>query len=105
MDPKTRCPVKRSTIIAANMMSAMAFFFFKQKTAYEISECDWSPDVCSSDLAVLTLAVGLILVTNLSKKRQLSVATASIQKDTKERTDLKKSIASSLASEVDAVDA
>ena len=25
-------------------------FFFKQKTAYEISECDWSSDVCSSDL-------------------------------------------------------
>src|SRR6056300_1794687 len=25
------------------------FFFFKQKTAYEISECDWSSDVCSSD--------------------------------------------------------
>ena len=28
----------------------MCFFFFKQKTAYEISECDWSSDVCSSDL-------------------------------------------------------
>src|SRR6056300_1970668 len=28
----------------------MLFFFFKQKTAYEISECDWSSDVCSSDL-------------------------------------------------------
>src|SRR5210317_1971603 len=27
-------------------------FFFKQKTAYEISECDWSSDVCSSDLPV-----------------------------------------------------
>src|SRR6056300_1381747 len=26
------------------------FLFFKQKTAYEISECDWSSDVCSSDL-------------------------------------------------------
>src|SRR6056300_42073 len=26
------------------------FFFFKQKTAYEISEWDWSSDVCSSDL-------------------------------------------------------
>src|SRR6056300_710759 len=26
------------------------FFFVKQKTAYEISECDWSSDVCSSDL-------------------------------------------------------
>ena len=26
-------------------------YFFKQKTAYEIKECDWSSDVCSSDLA------------------------------------------------------
>src|ERR1051326_1143362 len=24
--------------------------FFKQKTAYEIKECDWNSDVCSSDL-------------------------------------------------------
>src|ERR1051326_9467077 len=29
---------------------ALVFFFFKQKTAYEIKECDWSSDVCSSDL-------------------------------------------------------
>ena len=27
-------------------------FFFKQKTAYEFSECDWSSDVCSSDLGL-----------------------------------------------------
>ena len=26
------------------------FFFFKQKTAYEVVDCDWSSDVCSSDL-------------------------------------------------------
>ena len=26
------------------------FLFLKQKTAYEIKECDWSSDVCSSDL-------------------------------------------------------
>ena len=26
------------------------FFFFKQKTAYEVYQCDWSSDVCSSDL-------------------------------------------------------
>src|SRR5213083_3197507 len=26
------------------------FFFFKQKTAYEITASDWSSDVCSSDL-------------------------------------------------------
>src|SRR3546814_17956105 len=30
------------------------FFFFKQKTAYEMRISDWSSDVCSSDL---TLAV------------------------------------------------
>ena len=27
------------------------FFFFKQKTAYEIVSRDWSSDVCSSDLS------------------------------------------------------
>src|SRR5881275_3516564 len=31
----------------------LVFFFFKQKTAYEIVPCDWSSDVCSSDLAAL----------------------------------------------------
>src|ERR671928_1342190 len=29
------------------------FFFFKQKTAYEIVSRDWSSDVCSSDLPEL----------------------------------------------------
>src|SRR3546814_2422038 len=28
----------------------MSFFFFKQKTAYEMRIRDWSSDVCSSDL-------------------------------------------------------
>src|SRR3546814_3677355 len=28
------------------------FFFFKQKTAYELRISDWSSDVCSSDLRV-----------------------------------------------------
>src|SRR5216117_1172098 len=31
------------------------FFFFKQKTAYEIRKGDWSSDVCSSDLWVLAI--------------------------------------------------
>src|SRR3546814_18206525 len=31
----------------------MFFFFFKQKTAYEMRISDWSSDVCSSDLAKL----------------------------------------------------
>src|SRR3546814_3445124 len=33
------------------------FFFFKQKTAYEMRISDWSSDVCSSDL--LGEAVGV----------------------------------------------
>src|SRR3546814_7441366 len=30
--------------------SYSCFFFFKQKTAYEMRISDWSSDVCSSDL-------------------------------------------------------
>src|SRR3546814_15648186 len=30
-----------------------SFFFFKQKTAYEMRISDWSSDVCSSDLLVV----------------------------------------------------
>src|SRR3546814_2249621 len=31
-------------------MCFLCFFFFKQKTAYEMRISDWSSDVCSSDL-------------------------------------------------------
>src|SRR3546814_4151704 len=31
-------------------MYVFSFFFFKQKTAYEMRISDWSSDVCSSDL-------------------------------------------------------
>src|SRR3546814_10627762 len=31
-------------------MLTIVFFFFKQKTAYEMRISDWSSDVCSSDL-------------------------------------------------------
>src|SRR3546814_3976217 len=31
-------------------MCVFFFFFFKQKTAYELRISDWSSDVCSSDL-------------------------------------------------------
>src|SRR3546814_924483 len=33
----------------------LVFFFFKQKTAYEMRISDWSSDVCSSDLACARL--------------------------------------------------
>src|SRR3546814_879588 len=32
------------------MINIFLFFFFKQKTAYEMRISDWSSDVCSSDL-------------------------------------------------------
>src|SRR3546814_3780661 len=31
-------------------IAVLFFFFFKQKTAYEMRISDWSSDVCSSDL-------------------------------------------------------
>src|SRR3546814_2770586 len=36
-------------------MLLIFFFFFKQKTAYEMRISDWSSDVCSSDLIVATV--------------------------------------------------
>src|SRR3546814_3057656 len=37
------------------MVSVMCmFFFFKQKTAYELRISDWSSDVCSSDLQFMS---------------------------------------------------
>src|SRR3546814_6290836 len=32
------------------IVAVVLFFFFKQKTAYEMRISDWSSDVCSSDL-------------------------------------------------------
>src|SRR3546814_2047136 len=37
----------------------MLFFFFKQKTAYEMRISDWSSDVCSSDLPQINSNVDL----------------------------------------------
>src|SRR3546814_8695607 len=35
---------------------SVTFFFFKQKTAYEMRISDWSSDVCSSDLSSAAVA-------------------------------------------------
>ena len=37
-------------VVVERGTSVSFFFFFKQKTAYEIVSRDWSSDVCSSDL-------------------------------------------------------
>src|SRR3546814_4813807 len=36
--------------ISLSFIYSVLFFFFKQKTAYEMRISDWSSDVCSSDL-------------------------------------------------------
>ena len=38
------------------------FFFFKQKTAYEMCGRDWSSDVCSSDLIIAEVYHDLMLL-------------------------------------------
>src|SRR3546814_15458570 len=42
------------------------YFFFKQKTAYEMRISDWSSDVCSSDLQVFgvgkQMRVGVVVI-------------------------------------------
>src|SRR3546814_9644942 len=41
-----------AVVLRAYLLIALTcFFFFKQKTAYEMRISDWSSDVCSSDLA------------------------------------------------------
>src|SRR3546814_1264692 len=40
--------------------SFVVFFFFKQKTAYEMRISDWSSDVCSSDLLGRQLREGVV---------------------------------------------
>src|SRR3546814_8768337 len=44
--------------IYIELLFVYIFFFFKQKTAYEMRISDWSSDVCSSDLHALLVARG-----------------------------------------------
>src|SRR3546814_6653027 len=45
-----------------NLSYRFVFFFFKQKTAYEMRISDWSSDVCSSDLTLFEAMVLVVLV-------------------------------------------
>src|SRR3546814_8165128 len=45
------CYVVSSIVcVLSSVFLCIFFFFFKQKTAYEMRISDWSSDVCSSDL-------------------------------------------------------
>src|SRR3546814_6746561 len=45
-----------------SQLRSFFFFFFKQKTAYEMRISDWSSDVCSSDLLSAIDVPHLLLV-------------------------------------------
>ena len=49
------------------------FFFFKQKTAYEIGTGDWSSDVCSSDLIYTSTNICMCIVKKHSSQQSTSV--------------------------------
>src|SRR3546814_6398250 len=43
------------------LVRILLFFFFKQKTAYEMRISDWSSDVCSSDLVAAQVDAFVLL--------------------------------------------
>src|SRR3546814_12911851 len=51
------------------MLICVVFFFFKQKTAYEMRISDWSSDVCSSDLPP-GAEVPLVAAVELGRRRR-----------------------------------
>src|SRR3546814_5556644 len=66
-------------------MHVFYFFFFKQKTAYEMRISDWSSDVCSSDLTdINSVRVELVeapLFPLASRKRKNGPSTGSGRAD------------------------
>src|SRR3546814_16681635 len=56
-------------------MFVFLFFFFKQKTAYEMRISDWSSDVCSSDLAMTNGARDMLSTPPARKSSPWAVAT------------------------------
>src|SRR3546814_6533765 len=52
------------------------FFFFKQKTAYEMRISDWSSDVCSSDLIAAMADRDMLLIVSPAQHLRKVVAQA-----------------------------
>ena len=64
------------------------FFFFKQKTAYEIVDCDWSSDVCSSDLADIANCLYAGIMTDTGSFRHANT-TSKVHRTVAELIDLR----------------
>src|SRR3546814_4167709 len=59
----------------------LVFFFFKQKTAYELRISDWSSDVCSSDLLsrIAELQIGRLAKRLAERRLTLEVTPEALQ--------------------------
>src|SRR3546814_6987401 len=55
--------------LVVRLCFSVVFFFFKQKTAYEVHISDWSSDVCSSDLVLVAVVAG-----HQQRRRTVAVA-------------------------------
>src|SRR3546814_8765952 len=69
------------------MCLQFCFFFFKQKTAYELRISDWSSDVCSSDLMLRLGCVGQHLVTDAAVGDIVFPQTKMVGDDSRHRRD------------------
>src|SRR3546814_2009859 len=61
------------------------FFFFKQKTAYEMRISDWSSDECSSDLVSIFMDLMCLPLEHFDEFRELVVSYFSAVTDMAER--------------------
>src|SRR3546814_9579267 len=62
------------------MLVLFVFFFFKQKTAYELRISDWISDVCSSDLEALAERLKISeSAARLAEEKALALATVNSQ--------------------------
>src|SRR3546814_1374437 len=65
------------------VLFGVLFFFFKQKTAYELRISDWSSDVCSSDLAgpLYGMVLPILISVSVAPGSYLPAATAAAGSD------------------------
>src|SRR3546814_10287421 len=68
------------------MFVACLFFFFKQKTAYEMRISDWSSDVCSSDLGDVGWYVSRIADVNQADRVAAAIDALSQNSDHETKT-------------------
>src|SRR3546814_10584580 len=69
-------------LLSIVMLVLVDFFFFKQKTAYEMRISDWSSDVCSSDLFIgsFALAFAWLIAGNRSALAEFEIQESGVEK-------------------------